>query len=444
MTSQNAASLTPIESDFYGTRTPTLLLFSRRGQAGYYDLFDNGGNYNACIAGASGSGKSVFTNEFAVSIVSTGGKVRIIDVGRSYQNTCQKLGGQFIEFSRNTTLSLNPFSKITNIKEELEILSPLFGQMVSPSKDLDDWEKQTLERTIEEVFVVHGTKTTIDDIASALKAHEDIRGRDLGTQLFSYTSVGRRGKFFMGENNCDFNNPLVLLELEELKSDPDLQKVILLLILYNIGQEVYFSDRNSRIVVIIDEAWSLLGDGPAAKFIETAYRRFRKYGGAIITVTQGINDFYKSAATRACFENSDWMFLLAQKPESINALKESGRVDLSPAEFNMLSTVHTISGQYSEIFVSCKDLGRSIGRMYIDPFSYWLYTTNPREHALREAFLALNLPLDNAIEACIGSKDEMAGALKDGCTVEQAVLRCVRKYPGNSRGENKPRELIHG
>ena len=82
--------------------------------------------------------------------------------------------------------------------------------------------------------------------------------------------------------------------------------------------------------------------------------------------------------------------------------------------------------------------------MYIDPFSYWLYTTNPREHALREAFLALNLPLDNAIEACIASKDEMASAMKDGCTVEQAVLRCVRKYNGNSKGENKPRELIYG
>lgn len=445
MTSQNAAHLTPIQSDFSGTRTHTILFDSRRGQLTMFDIFDNtGGNYNALIAAASGAGKSYVVNEFTVSYLSIGGKVRIIDVGRSYQSTCAHLGGQWMEFSSKSNISLNPFSKIKNIKDELEILTPLIGQMVSPSRNLTDWEKNTLDMIIQDVFLTFGTKTTIDHIADALLAHEDLRGRDLGVQLFSYTSKGRRGRFFEGENNCDLNNPLVVLELEELKSDPDLQSVVLLLILYTISQEVYFSNRREKIIVIIDEAWSLLGDGPAAVFIENAYRRFRKYGGACITVTQGINDYYKTAATRACFENSDWMFLLRQKPESINALRESKRLDLSPAEFDMLSTIHTISGQYSEVFVSCSGLGRAIGRFYGDPFSYWLYTTAPQDHALRDAFLQTGLKLEQAIDACVETHNVMRKTLKEGKTVDQAVMRCLQTYNSNHGTEEVKKELIYG
>jgi conjugal transfer ATP-binding protein TraC len=353
----------------------------------------------------------------------------IIDVGRSYKNTCEVLNGQFVEFSEKSQISLNPFSKIRTIEgsEELQILIPLIGQMASPGKKLGDWEKSTLERIIIQVFRQFGNRTTIDSIANALQAEYDQRAKDLGIQLFSYTSQGRRGKFFMGENNVDLSNPFIVLELEELKSDPDLQKVVLLLVLYNIAQEIYQGNGMARTIVIIDEAWSLLGDGPAEEFIETAYRRFRKYGASAITVTQGINDFYKTAATRACLENSDWMFLLRQRQESLTALKDNKRLILPEHVFDMLSTIHTISGQYSEVFINCSK-GPAFGRLFIDDFSYWIYTTNPQERALLNTFKDAGLPLDETVEACIATKVLLMESLKRGRTPQEAIQLCLGDY----------------
>jgi hypothetical protein len=50
---------------------------------------------------------------------------------------------------------------------------------------------------------------------------------------------------------------------------------------------------------VIDEAWDLLTQGDVAKFIETGYRRFRKYGGAAVTVTQSALRRFLSKNTSA-------------------------------------------------------------------------------------------------------------------------------------------------
>jgi conjugal transfer ATP-binding protein TraC len=62
---------------------------------------------------------------------------------------------------------------------------------------------------------------------------------------------------------------------------------------------MYLGDRAEPKLVVIDEAWDLLTQGDVAKFIETGYRRFRKYGGAAVTVTQSLNDLYSNPTGRS-------------------------------------------------------------------------------------------------------------------------------------------------
>jgi conjugal transfer ATP-binding protein TraC len=63
-----------------------------------------------------------------------------------------------------------------------------------------------------------------------------------------------------------------------------------------------------------------------AQVVEEAARRARKHGGALITATQGADD-YASAATTAAFNFSDWVFLLRQKQDD-RLLDRSGRISM--------------------------------------------------------------------------------------------------------------------
>ena len=53
---------------------------------------------DATIAAESGSGKSFLANYLITSYLSLGAQVFVIDVGKSYQNLCELLGGSFIFF----------------------------------------------------------------------------------------------------------------------------------------------------------------------------------------------------------------------------------------------------------------------------------------------------------------------------------------------------------
>jgi conjugal transfer ATP-binding protein TraC len=138
---------------------------------------------------------------------------------------------------------------------------------------------------------------------------------------------------------------------------------------------------------VIDEAWDLLTHGDVGRFIEAGYRRFRKYHGAAITVTQSVQDLYGNPTGRAIAENSAHTFLLAQQAQVVDQLKAERRLPLTEAGAELLKTVHTVPGVYSEVFV-IGDRGAGIGRLVVEPFKRLLYSTEPTEVAAIKALRA--------------------------------------------------------
>ena len=408
-TADNAVMTSPLIAEWKGTETPVLTLFGRRGQIMTFDLFDNkGGNYNFAVAALSGSGKSVFVNEMAFRYLGTGAKVWIIDVGRSYRNLCELLDGEFIEFSdeRRNTICLNPFSMVVDINNDMEMLLPLIAQMASPREPLDNFSYSALSSAIKRVWDQKGKEATISDVYDLLKtgrlSEESERERDLArlaTALEPYTRYGIYASYFEGEANIAFHKNFVVLELEELKSKKDLQAVVMQLMMYRITQEMYL-DRSKRKLVIIDEAWDLMGSGSSAGFIEAGYRRARKYGGAFGTITQSVEDYYKNDATKAAIQNADWLFLLRQKPESIDRLGKEGKLHVDEWMKRQLSSVTTEHGYYSEIFVH-GPMGSGVGRLILDPFSMLLYSTRAEDFQAIKTLTEQGLSVVEAIETLL-------------------------------------------
>jgi len=401
--------IAPLQAEPKGQASPAMMLIGRRGQLLFWDPFENvQGNYNVIIAAKSGSGKSVFTQELITASIGSGGKVWIIDVGRSYQKMTELLGGQFIAFSDNSAISLNPFTHIKDLKTSghLELLKPLFAQMASPNAPLSDLQKSYLEKAINAAWQTHLQNTTVTHIADFLSAHNDERARDLGNMLFPYTKNGMYGHYFSGPCSLDFTNPLICLELEELKGKKDLQSVVLLLLMYQVTEAMYLGDRATRISCIIDEAWDLLSGVQGSAFVEEGCRRARKYRGNFITCTQSINDYFKNPAAKAAFENSDWQVLLAHKKEALDQLLAEKRIHIDPYSEKILRSLRTLQGQYAEMLIKGPDVNL-LGRLILDPFSATLYSTKGSEFAAITQLRAKGMSLTQAIEILMQQPKEL-------------------------------------
>ncbi len=403
-TTSNVSELVPAQAEWKGLPPPVFLFIGRRGELMGMDIFSNPtGGYSGIISAATGAGKSFFANEFILSHLGIGARVWTIDVGRSYEKLCKFLGGDFIVFGRQEKVCLNPFSNVIDLNEEMSQLKAIIAQMAS-SQALDELSLSYIEEAIQAQFAKKERSMTVTDVAEYLSQGSDHVQRELAKRLYPYTSKGAYGDYFEGESTLHPKQRFVVLELEDLKAKKDLQEVVLLSLVYQINQEVV-RDRTEKKIVLIDEAWDLLTGGNATSFMETAYRRFRKYQGACISITQSINDFYKIPAGQAILENADFMFLLRQRPESIEALKKTQRVSLSEGAYELLKSVHTDSGNYSEIFIYTP-VGFTIGRLVLDRFSQLLYTTRPDEYSRLKTFLDRGLSIREAIQKVIELEGE--------------------------------------
>jgi len=386
--SWTAANLAPMIGEWKGTRTPLMLLAGRRGQIAYLDPWDNKqGNYNVSVAAAPGAGKSVAIGDMTIAILGTGGKVYTFDRGRSYEKLCALLGGSFIAFEGgNSTLSMNPFTFIQNWEgsedkgAERIMLKALIAQMASPSTKLKPEQLSWIEEALEYVWITKGHEAEITDVYERLAQEDDQRKKDLADAIRPYTKNGFYGSYFTGPSNIDLNNDYVVLEMKELDGMPELQAVVLLILMMRIGQSLYLGSRNEKTAIIVDEAWKLMS-GNAGEFIEELARTARKHNGSLITITQGINDYYKSETALAAFESSDWIFLLRQKQTSISQLVKTDRLPMGKDGEKILTSVETIHGEYSEIAVISPD-GMAVQRLYLDPFTEKLLSSKGDEYQI--------------------------------------------------------------
>ena len=380
ITTTMATPIIPVMAEWKGTGTYHAALISRTGQLMSLSLHDATTNKNALIAAESGSGKSFLLNELIFSYLSEGTQIWVIDAGKSYQKLNELLDGDFLQFDEKTDISLNPFALIGDYTDDEDAVVSLVATMASKDNNLSELQNAALKRIVGEIWNRKQNTMTIDDIAIECLSNEDTRVRDIGKQLYAFTSEGSYGKYFNRANTIDFKNKFTVLELDELAGRKHLRQVILLQLIYQIQQAVYLGDRSKKKIVIIDEAWDLLKEGNVATFMEHAYRKFRKYGGAIVIATQSIDDLYTSQTGEAIAKNSASMFLLGQTEESVESVKKTGRLALNDYGYNMLKSVHTIPNVFSEIFLKTKT-GIGVGRLIVSDFQKLLYSTAPEDVA---------------------------------------------------------------
>ncbi|MGI9301794.1 MAG: type IV secretion system protein TraC [Gammaproteobacteria bacterium] len=422
MAGRHAVHLMPVIGDWKGTGSPTMTLMSRNGQIQRLCLMDSDLNHSAVVAAESGAGKSFFVNYLVGSYRSAGAQVVIIDVGRSYRQQVELLHGDYIEFTPERRISINPFTALVDYENQVDILIAVLITMMSQTGAIDDYQVSQLRFKVRELWDEKGQEASIDELAHRLRSHRnedgqlDRRVNDMGVQLYPFTSGGEYGRWFTGQATIDFQNPLTVLELEELKAHKHLQKVVLVQLIGNIQRSFFLGDLATPKLLIIDEGWDLLTQGGIeGEFIERAVRQLRKYNGGAILITQSIRDLYKTAVGEAFAENSAFKFLLSQTPEAIDQLAREDRLNLGEGAAELLKSVHSAKGRYSEIFVYTRN-GAGISRLVVSRFTQLMYTTDARERDAIKQRLARGMTVEEAINEIIAIEKQRGLASASAAT----------------------------
>lgn len=412
-TTINAIDMFPVLSEWTGAGEPVMLFFGRRGTPTFIDFFSNSqGNYNVFIAGVSGAGKSVCMNEILSAYRGVGAQARVIDVGRSYRNLTALQGGTFIDFTQKSKICLNPFSWINgqeSFLDEMKMLRPMIGKMASPNVSLNDYQYSLLSEAITDAWNGHGNDANPTRVAEALlriKNEFDQTDRaafELSKQLQPFCEGGVYGHYFNGQSNLNLDHDMVCLELEELKSTPDLRSIVLFALTAKIAADMYLS-RDRKKICLLDEAWQLLGDNKeTADFIEEGYRRARKYNGIFCLGTQGIEDAFKNAAAQAAYNNADWKIFLRQDPKNLSKIIADGKVDFDPMTKRMLLSLRTERGMFSEMLISSPSCDAVVRHMP-DPYSLMIASTNAQDYVAVENLLKQGYTTTQALDQIMAER----------------------------------------
>lgn len=411
--------LAPLQADWRGTLKEGMLFITRRGQLCCLDFFDSDTNYNFAVAAPSGSGKSFLVNKILQEYASQRGECYIVDVGKSYKKQCQLQMGQYVEFDESKDISVNIFGELSleafrvdELEQEAEhgmpsdqavqlkkdrtslltLYTQLLGVMANPKEPITDLENALLSNCIIEAYsrLKPGDIMIPDNFVAVLdewQRENDERGKQefvagqLATRLRKYCRGGEHGRWFRGRMNVSFEKLFVVLELEQLNAMKDLREVILLLIISIIERKFYFGNRSVPKIMLFDEAWDLFRNPNTAAFIETAYRRFRKYNGSIGTIVQSFLDFANRGneqVGQAILSNSEWKLLLQPKIEELKECVDRNLLSINEAGLQIAQTVRTTKGLYSEVLLLSSNQC-SVFRFVPTPAEKTAFTTLPHE-----------------------------------------------------------------
>lgn len=323
-------------------------------------------NANMVIFGTSGSGKTFTMQLMALRMRRKNIQVFIIapDKGHEFARACNNIGGTFIQISPASSNCINVMEIRQSDKATSELLDGyvserselavkiqslhIFFSLLVP--DMTHEEKQLLDEAMvicyQEKGITHDNQSLFDPTKPGGYRKMPILG-DLHEVLLRKEECKRLANIlnrlvngsaasFNQQTNVDLNNKYVVLDISELSGDLLIGMFVALDYVWSRTKE----DRTREKAIFIDEAWKLLSSNElAADYIQGIYKTIRAYGGAAISASQDLVDYYElngGKIGRGILSNAKTKIILNLEVAEAELIQKE--LDLSEAEFN--SIVH--------------------------------------------------------------------------------------------------------
>lgn len=326
------------------------------------DLFDTKKNKNANLnlLGTSGAGKTFTMQLLALRMRMRGIQCYIIAPikGHEFRRACNRIGGQFIKIAPGSPHCINIMEIRHTISPEMELIDELdysemdsllaqkiqqlmiFFSLLIP--DMTNEEEQMLDealiRTYGKFGITHDNDSVYEDrnaVPPKMKTmpilgdlHEELQKNEMTKRIAVIVSrfVTGSAQSFNQQTNVDLSNKYIVLDLSELKGK--LLPVGMMIALDYVWDKIK-SDRTKKKTIMIDEIWQLIGAGSnrmAAEFCLEIFKVIRGFGGAAISATQDLSDFFgleDGRYGRAIINNSKNKIILNLEPDEAEFVRDT-------------------------------------------------------------------------------------------------------------------------
>lgn len=342
-------------------------------------------NANSVVFGKSGSGKSFLVKLEVLRQMMFDTEVMIIDPEDEYKTLCQSLEGEYISFSKDSEIKINPFALLPDDQSEaqlgIKILS-VHGLLKTMLGEMSATQEAILDRAIVLSYKQKGISpdpTTykneppiLEDLYKTLLNMEEADAKELAFRLEKYVKGGFSG-LFNHQTNYDVKNQLTVFSLKQLEDV--LRPIAMHVILDFIWARV--KSKMKKRILIVDEAWYMMRYPDSAAFLQGIAKRCRKYYLGLTTLTQDIEDFLSSDYGKAILSSSSVQILLKQGSSEVEVLAKT--LNLSEGEKQYLLTAQVGEGL---LFAGQNHV---TAQFVASQFEYDLVTSRPQDTIQNEA-----------------------------------------------------------
>ncbi len=307
-------------------------------------------NANSVVFGKSGSGKSFLVKLEVLRQMMFDTEVLIIDPEDEYSALCKSLGGEYISFSKDSAVKINPFALLADEATEaqlgIKILS-IHGLLKTMLGEMSATQEAMLDRAIVLSYKQKGITPDpatykneppiLEDLYKTLLNMEEPEAKELAFRLEKYVKGGFSG-LFNHQTNYDVKNQLTVFSLKQLEDV--LRPIAMHVILDFVWNRV--RTKLKKRLLIVDEAWYMMRYPDSAAFLQGIAKRARKYYLGVTTLTQDIEDFLSSDYGKAILSNSSVQILLKQGSSEVETLAKT--LNLSEGEKQYLLTAQVGEG----------------------------------------------------------------------------------------------------
>ena len=231
------------------------------------------------------------------------------------------------------------------------------------------------------------------ELVNTLKAAEDSVARVAGKKLFPFYGSGQYARFFEGDKpQFGITNSFFVAELGDLDMYPDLQSVVVFLLIFYITQ--FVKNLPGEKVLLIDESWSLFKNPAAVDFLVGATKTFRKHGCAVAFATQQLDDFAVIARAMNMKDNCPNKILLYQEMDVVT--RNADALELTPAQLELYKTIRKAK-TYSEGLIITQNW-TGVSRVTLPPKSYWIASSSEPDRVYLNDLMSRGMSLEEAID----------------------------------------------